>query len=183
MTRIKRIGRARLAPEIILLIFGKGYEGSIIALQVLIWTTLFVFANSAFVQLFQSINKQFTVTKIIGLGTLLNVILNILLIPKFSLVGAGIATALAELTFTILLIISTYKLGHGVKIHELAIFLVKVIISGLIMGVFILLLKSIANLFLLILVATILYFFVLYIINGIKEEDIQILKEIIFKTK
>lgn len=175
------IGTSILAPEIILLIFGKGYEGSIIALQVLIWTTLFVFANSPFVQLFQSINKQFTVTKIIGLGTLLNVILNIILIPKFSLVGAGIATALAELTFTILLIISTYKMGYGIKIRELGIFLFKVITSGLIMGIFILLLKSITNLFLLILVATILYFVVLYIIKGIKEEDIKILKEIIFK--
>lgn len=175
------IGTSILAPEIILLIFGKGYEGSIIALQVLIWTTLFVFANSAFVQLFQSINKQLTVTKIIGIGTLLNVVLNILLIPKFSLIGAGIATALAELTFTVLLIISTYKIGYGVKLQKLSIFLVKVITTGLIMGIFILLLKSITNLFLLILVATILYFVVLYIIGGINDEDIRILKEIIFK--
>ena len=61
-------------------------------------------------------------------------------------------------------------MGYGIKIRELGIFLVKVITSGLIMGIFILLLKPFTNLFLLIVVATILYFVILYTIKGLKEE-------------
>lgn len=171
------VGISFLSTEIISLIYGKGYEGSVIALQVLIWTTLFVFANSAFVQLFQATNRQLTVTKIVGIGTLINVILNLLLIPRISLVGAGIATALAELTFTILLIISTYKIGYGVNVKKLSFFIFKVIFSSLTMGILVIYLKSSLNIFIVILIATILYFIILYIIGGIKKEEILLLNK------
>ena len=175
------VGISILSPQIISLIYGKGYEGSVIALQVLIWTTLFVFANSAFVQLFQSTNRQITVTKIIGIGTVVNIILNIILIPKISLVGAGIATAFAEFIFTFLLIRYTYKMGYGTNMRKMIYFIFKVTSASLVMGIFVFSLKSTINLFILILFGTILYFCVLYIIGGIKKDEIIFLKNNLFQ--
>lgn len=44
-------GTTLLADRIILLIFGAEYENSIIALQILVWSSVFIFLSSAFARL------------------------------------------------------------------------------------------------------------------------------------
>ena len=172
------VGISILSDKIILLIYGSGYEGFIIALQVLIWTMIFVFANASFVQLFQSTDRQITLTKIIGIGALINVILNLILIPRISYVGAGVATVIAELIFSILLIFSTYKIGYGILLKNFVDMLVRVIIASLLMGIVLFYLKSVTtiNLFVLIIISSLLYFLILFLIKGIKKEEIKYLR-------
>ena len=90
-------GTTILADKIILLIFGAGYSQSIIALQILIWTIVFTFAGAAFVQLLQSVNKQLLITKISGICVVFNIVINLILIPKFSYIGPSISTLITEL--------------------------------------------------------------------------------------
>ena len=52
------VGTTLLADKVILLIFGVGYIQSIIALQILVWAMVFIFANAAFVRLFESIHPS-----------------------------------------------------------------------------------------------------------------------------
>jgi len=104
------IGTTLLADSIILLIFGAEYTQSIIALQILIWGVIFAFIAVPFENLFYSANKQSIVTLEVVIGVILNVIMNILLIPKYSLVGASIATTITwifEFFFVFLLILKT----------------------------------------------------------------------------
>ena len=171
------VGTTLLADRIILLIFGIGYIQSIIALQILIWATVFTFANAAFVRLFQSIDKQVFVTKITGISMVVNIILNLLLIPKFSYIGASVATVITEFTVVTLVFVFAYKIGYGIRSKQLGEIVSKVIITSLIMGIFIWYFMSL-NLLMLVPLATLLYFGMLYMIRGIDKDDIQLLTEI-----
>ena len=171
------VGTTLLADKVILLIFGAGYIQSIIALQILVWAMVFIFANAAFVRLFGSINKQIIVTKITGICMIENIILNLLIIPLFSYIGASITTVITEFTIVTLVLIFAYKTGYSVQIREFLTNISKVIIASLIMGVFIWKLRSL-NLLILVLLSTLLYIGILYIIGGINKEDIELLKQV-----
>ena len=167
-----------LADRIISVIFGTGYSQSIIALQIIIWTIVFTFAGAAFVQLLQSINKQLIITKISGICVVINIMLNLVLIPKFSYIGASYATLITEVILVGYVIFASYKLGYGIK-HRIVISdLFRVILSTLIISAFLWYFKTL-NLFLLIITGTLLYFASLYIVKGIDEEDIYLVKQVI----
>ena len=169
-----------LANKIILLIFGTGYLQSVIALQILIWTIVFTFAGAAFVQLLQSINKQLIITKISGFCVIVNIILNLVLISKFSYIGASYATVITEIILVGYIIFASYKQGYGIEYGIVISDLFKVILATLIMSTFIWYFENL-NLLLLIITGTLLYFVSLYIVKGIDEIDINLLKQIISK--
>lgn len=171
------VGTTLLADKVILLIFGAGYIQSIIALQILVWAMVFIFANAAFVRLFESTNKQIIVTKITGIGMIENIVLNLLIIPRFGYVGASITTVITEFTILTLVLIFAYKTGYSVQRREFLTNISKVIIASLIMGVSIWKLRSL-NFPILILLSTLLYIGILYIIGGIDKEDIELLKQV-----
>ena len=171
------VGTTLLADKGILLIFGAGYIQSIIALQILIWAMVFIFANAAFVRLFESINKQILVTKITGICMIENIVLNLLIIPRFSYIGASITTVITEFTIVTLVLIFAYKTGYGVQRREVLTNTSKAIIASLMMGIFIWYFKTL-NLAILVLLAILLYFGMLYIIRGIDRDDISLLMRV-----
>jgi O-antigen/teichoic acid export membrane protein len=85
------VGGMLLAPRIILFIFGEQFANSIIALQILIWSGLLLSMYRPMSYLLGSINRQGTMALIGGIGAAINVGLNLLLIPKWSYIGAGAA--------------------------------------------------------------------------------------------
>ena len=172
------VGTTLLANKIILLIFGSEYRPSIIALQILIWTIVFTFAGAAFVKLFESINKQIIITKISGICVIINILLNFLLIPKFSYVGASVATVITEFILVGSIFIFAYKFGYGIESKKVVKNISKVIIVSVVMGAFLWYFKSL-NLFILIIFAILFYLIMIYIIKGINYEDVQMFKRII----
>lgn len=171
------IGTILLAKKVILLIFGEGYMQSIIALQILIWPLVISFIGAAYVQLFASTNRQIIITKVSGICVVVNIILNLLLIPKLSYVGASIATVITEFILITFIFISAYKLGYGIQNKKFVRIIFNVFISSLIMGASIWYFESL-NLLMLVLLATSLYFGTLYIIGGIDKEDRDLLKQV-----
>ncbi|GAH67637.1 unnamed protein product, partial [marine sediment metagenome] len=176
------IGTTLLADRIILLIFGIEYAQSIIALQVLIWTMVLTFAGAAFVKLFESINRQIVITKISGICVIVNILLNLFLIPKFSYVGASIATVITEFILVGSIFIFAYKFGYGIQDKKVVKNISKVIIASVVMGAFLWYFKSL-NLFILIILAILFYLIMIYLIKGINYEDVQIFKRIIKPRK
>jgi O-antigen/teichoic acid export membrane protein len=170
------VGTTLLADNFILLIYGAGYSQSIMALQILIWAIVCIFANASFVRLFEATNRQFLITKIAGICMIENIILNVLIIPRFSYIGASITTVITEFTIVILVLIVSYKIGWGIQKREVVKNIFKIAIASLCMGIFIWYFKSI-NLLILVLLALLLYSGILYVINGIDKEDIQLLKQ------
>ena len=125
----------------------------------------------------ESSNRQLTITKITAINALANVILNLILIPKLSYVGASIATVITEFSALMLGIIACSKIGYSLPKKDF-LSLSKVIVASSLMAIFVIYLKDL-NLMFLILLAAAFYFFVLYLLRGFEEEDIKIFRIII----
>jgi O-antigen/teichoic acid export membrane protein len=172
------VGITLLASKIIILIFGKGYTQSIIALQILIWTIVFTFGCASSVRLLEATNKQLIITKITSISVVINILLNLFLIPKFSYIGASIATVLTEIFILIGIFYVCKNFGFGIRIKQILHDLLRIIFATFIMAVVILYLIN-CNLFILIFLSSLTYLVTLFVIKGINDEDLSIIKEIL----
>ncbi len=173
------IGTTLLADRIIVTIFSSEYIPSIQALQVLIWAMVCVFAKLPFVRLLESIDKQSIVAKVTGIGMVENVILNLMIIPKFSYIGASITTLITEITVTTLVIASVYKSGYGIRKKHFLMYISKPFISSGLMGFFVWRLSHVTrNLMILIVLSIFLYSGGMFIIKGIDKEDLGYLSKL-----
>ena len=100
-----------LANDIIKILFGAQYQSAAGVLRIHVWATVFVFLGVAtgkylVVENYTKISFLKSIT-----GAIVNVILNIILIPKFKINGAAIATVISYFVsvFLIILIPKTYK--------------------------------------------------------------------------
>ncbi len=163
-----------LAPQIILLLYKDGYMESIMALQILIWALPFIFLSYVLGSAIVSVNKQVEVVRITFMTMIINVVLNLILIPTWSFVGAACVTVITE----ICLFASYY---YVVSLHICPIspkkVLLKPLMASAVMCIFILLVNI--NLLLEIVIAAIIYFIVLFLIKGFSEDDINIFKRVI----
>ncbi|MGH7476606.1 MAG: flippase [Longimicrobiales bacterium] len=90
------VGGAFLAHQIIGLIFGAGYAPSGIALQVLIWSIPLALVRDVPVAALFAAGRETQVFRLTGVAAVLNVGLNILLIPRYGMLGAAAATVFTE---------------------------------------------------------------------------------------
>lgn len=169
------VGTTLLARRIILLIFGAEYTNSILPLQILVWSALFIFMSITFGNLFNCLNRQAIVTKITGICVVANVVLNIILIPRYSLVGASIATVLTEFVALSLCFVWGFRIGYTVPERKLASILTRVLLSSTLMAFYVLVFRELPLLALLP-SAAVVYFLTLYISKGMDKEDISLLQ-------
>lgn len=168
-----------LSDRFILLLYGEQFGNSIIALQILAWDVLlfFLYANMSFVLV--SMNKQNKMAAASGGCAAINVILNLILIPRFSYIGAGIATIATE---TVLLGLYFYFLSKYLCRLSLQKIIIRPLVACVTMAIFIYFCNGI-NLTLLILSAAVVYFAMLCITKSISSEDIGFIKKILKKSK
>jgi O-antigen/teichoic acid export membrane protein len=175
------VGTTLLAEKIIILIFGPIFIKSVIVLQVLIWSSVLIFTSSSFYRLLSTSNYQATVTKLMAVCALEAILLNLILIPQLSYVGASLANVASEGTSLVLSMYAASKIGYSLSKSDLA-FMVKVAIASAAMGAFILLVKGLAiHLVLLVASSIIFYFIVSFLLGIFDKEDIAIFKSIIYK--
>jgi O-antigen/teichoic acid export membrane protein len=167
-----------LANKIIILIFGQGFTQSILVLQILIWTIVLTFAGASFVQILVSTNKQIIITKISGICVIFNIAINFILIPKYSYIGASIATLLTEILLVGYIIYASYQLGYGINSKVVINDLSKVLIATFIMSAFIWYFNGL-NLSILVIAGIFIYFLTFYMIRGIDDDDIYLVKKIL----
>lgn len=172
------VGTTVLSNKIILLIFGAGFLPSIFALQVLIWTIVITFCGAAFVKLFEASGRQMVITKVTGVGVAVNIVLNLILIPLYSFIGASIATVLTEMVVVGSIIALSYRVGYGLPIKENIIIILKVAVSGLVMGA-VLWYFNYLNLLILIILGVLIYIVVLFITKIFDKEDLTLLRNIL----
>jgi O-antigen/teichoic acid export membrane protein len=176
------VGTTLLAQRVILLIFGAEYASSIFALQILVWSAVFIYVATSFGYVFQALNKQIIGTKIAGICMILNVTLNLVLIPKYSYIGASITTVATELISSSLYFVWGSKIGYSLFNRNSAGIVAKVLVSSALMGVFIVYFHNL-SLLALVPLAAILYFVVLYIMGGINREDIDLARRAIGRQR
>jgi O-antigen/teichoic acid export membrane protein len=166
------VGTTLLADKFILLLYGEQFIHSIIALQILIWWNVFGALNWLFSTILLSINKEKIVAVSTGIGAILNVVLNLFLIPIMSYVGASITTVITEIILFVLLFyfVSTY-------LYRLPLLKVtaKTIAAGVVMGICIYYIQSF-NVLIVVAIAIVIYFLALVSFGGISKEDITLIK-------
>ncbi|MGH7665482.1 MAG: flippase [Gemmatimonadaceae bacterium] len=90
------IGGYLLAPHLIAVIFGAAYEPAVVGLQILIWSVpLSVMRDLPFVALVASARED-RLLHLNALTVLCSIALMVVLIPRFGLIGAAVATLLTE---------------------------------------------------------------------------------------
>jgi O-antigen/teichoic acid export membrane protein len=161
------VGTSLLSDRIILLLYGAEFTPAIIAMQILALYLPLRFINHATGYTLSSIDKQPLRLLSAVIAAAMNIFLNLFLIPKFSLVGAAIATAITEVV-----LFSCYYYFVAKHFHRLELqpILIKPCLACLPMVAFIFFLKDI-NLALLVVSAAVIYFAVLYALKGFDGKD------------
>jgi O-antigen/teichoic acid export membrane protein len=104
-------GTVIFAGRLIQLFYGEGFSMSVPVLQVLIVSEVFLFYNTVWLMLYNSMGKQAMVARIIGICLLINIVLNLLFIPFLYHTGAAIATLLCEITVSLSFLWQNKKMG------------------------------------------------------------------------
>jgi len=104
-------GAMVLAPKIINFIYGSDFILSAVVLQILIPVVGFNYLNNIFSQILVIINEQRKTVIVVFCGAIVSIILNLILIPRFSLYGVALSTFIAVVLDFLLLFGFTLKLA------------------------------------------------------------------------
>ena len=132
--------------------------------KILIIAAGIIFLGVLFSNMIISLKKQKSLTYIYGLGVIINLIANFILIPKYSYYGAAWTTLLTELVVTALMLVALSKILDKLPSFKLVF---RYLLAGLMM-VMVFYFLSNWPLFVLIILSTLIYFGFLYLIGEFK---------------
>ncbi len=169
-----------LADKFILTLYGQEYFPSIIPLRILICVLIFVFLNYPLGSILNACDKQGINTRNIGLAMVINVVLNFVLIPRYSFIGSSIA---ALVSYSFLTFISIFYVTKTISYDKIGLmkYFLKCLLATLIISFLIFSLKKYISFILLIIPAIAIYFSLLYLFKAIRKEDIYFLKRVFRK--
>lgn len=173
------VGTVIIASKVILLLYGSAFLSSTLALQILIWSTVLMFARSPFERLLESSNRQIVITKALIIGVVFNVILNLMIIPFYGYVGASVVTVLTDVIVFTLLLRSIKGIGISFS-RDTKLSLLKIIIASAVMGIVLHYLSDM-DLFLLIGMGAMIYLVLLLVMRIFDENEIKMIKSIFGK--
>lgn len=166
-----------LAPDFILLFYGSGFDNSITALQILSWDIIikFLYICSSFVLI--SSDRQNRMVIITAVSALINIVLNAILIPGYSYVGAGIATLITECFILFSYMYLNKKIGMNLHLVR---FMFQPIIACIIMG-FVLWQLNFLDLSIKVILGVAIYFSIIILTKGFDKEDYLMFKNLLKK--
>lgn len=170
------VGTIILGDQLIFLIYGPEFEASAIALKILVWSEVLIFLNSVFGNLFNSINRQAIVAKQTMLAAALNIIINIIVIPEYSYVGASAATVATQIFSFSFLLYFACKEGYPLP-KNMIIHLSKILFACFVMTIFIKQFNELP-LLLLIFLAAIAYLIIIFFTGVTDKTDIQMARQL-----
>ncbi|KKH38755.1 flippase [Methanosarcina mazei] len=169
------VGVSFTSKEIISFVFGSEFMPAAIVLVILIWVQLFVFTNTINIDTLISLHKQNKVTKVAFAGSILNILLNSLLIPKYDFYGASFATVLTEIIILLLLFPSVLK---KVNISSMNKSIIKILLANLILSIYLFILLPKFNFYVIIFTSVFVYFTFYFLIGGVNDMDKKIFKKL-----
>jgi O-antigen/teichoic acid export membrane protein len=170
------IGGTVLAKPIMNQVYGTQYNNGIIAFQILIWGVVIIFISMVYGNSLVACNAQKKYMIGVTLGAITNIGLNVLLIPKFSLVGASIATVMAELTVFSYMYLNFQRIA---EVHFIR-YVWKPLAAALIMAGVLLRWQN-HNVLLLIASGVLIYSIFILLLRGIVLDEIVMLKNQLLK--
>jgi O-antigen/teichoic acid export membrane protein len=164
------------SDKLILLVYGYGFTNAVIVLQILIFVIPLIFINTLLGNLLGASNRQRFLTIVAFSNVILNIGLNILLIPKYGYIGASIAYILTESLGFILMFTYISRYLFNIQIKNI---IIKTALSGVLVTIMLYYLKMHLNWIVVCILGFLIYFLVIYRLNIINKHDFELLKQII----
>jgi len=174
------VGTTLLSRPIISLFYGTMYMSSAPALSILIWSEIFIFYGVINYEILISTDKQEIYLIFCITGAMANVILNFVLIPRYGIMGASIATIVAYI------LSAGAILGHlipAARIYNVVgcKAMVKPIFASVIMGIYVYYTRS--HMMLAISGGVGVFILMMLLIRGINQQDIKLAMALFKKQK
>ena len=164
------VGLLILAEPIVVLVGGRDFSLSAAVLQILSFAIGLIFLGNLWGNSIIALNKQKSGAWIYFAGMIFNIVTNLIFIPKYRYLGAAATTLATEFLVTILMMILIHRtINYSPKFN-----IFKPIFAGIFMAVFLWIFKD-WNIFILVGLGIIIYFITLYLIKGIKKEEVMLL--------
>jgi len=175
------VGGFILARPIMDLLYGAGYEGGIIAFQILIWAVFILYINVGYSRGLLACNREKWYLAGAAIPAVINVIANFILIPPLGLIGAATGTVLAQASAFLVIYIGFKKVAL-VPFHR---YIFKPSLASIIMAAFLFWGLNGANLSLFPLIAggAFIYGVLFYLMKGITKEDIRLVQSTILANR
>ena len=167
-----------LLSDRIIMFLGGSFSQAATVLQILAWAELFIFLNYLLSCMLNSIDKQIIFTLSTGAYATLNILLNLMVIPKFGYIGAAFVALTTQFMQTATLYYFCSKSGYGLNIPKLVF---KPIVATAAMGAAIILLSHM-HLLITAPLAAISYLAILIALKGLTKEDFTIIKSLLARV-
>lgn len=175
------VGTTLLADGIITLVLGDGFAGAAAMLQVLVWMLIFMFLNNMTGNMFCSIDKQVVGSTLAGVLVVINVMLNLLLIPPLGGVGTAIAAVATEGAG---FLYSLYYLSRHLHKIPLTNIMLRPLIASAVMGAFVYAVNMLGlNVLVTIFIGMLAYTVSIIVIGGLNADDIYLLGQVVGKER
>jgi len=164
-----------LAPQIIEFFYDGGYEVSTLLFQLLITFVMLRFINHILGITLTAIGQQTRRMVALGGATAINLLLNAVLIPRYSYLGATISSILTQASFFVVLYLFLSRWVPGVI--QLEIFM-KPMLGALVMSVSILILRDLP-LLLLVPLGAAMYILALFLLKSFSLEETRTILKLV----
>lgn len=171
--------------DILRIMFGNEYGNAALALSILAGGYIIYSLAKTAMDVLSIVKKTKIIFYVTSIAAIVNIILSLILIPKFHLIGAAISTSVAFMIMGIIFFYYAYKIN---KLQPIKLFYIKTIIIGLV-SIFIIyklsnmMVLSIYKLFLILLLFVWIYLFLLYIFKILDYEDKLVIQSWFKKIK
>lgn len=162
------IGILFLAKDIIRLIGGSGFSEATVVLKILSFAMAFIFFGNFFTNVIIAGNLQKKLMKILLICALFNIALNLIVIPRYSYLGAAVTSTLTEFLVAVLSGVMCWKLLRYAPSAEK---LFAIAFSGCVMAGFLYFFSG-HNFIVLALSGSLVYFIMLWAFRAISRDEI-----------
>ena len=172
------VGTFVLAPELVKLLYGDLYEMTVQILQIMALGFFLICVNEFAIFLLLSADRFSEVLKIVFLGSVLNIVLNILAIPKWGVIGAAAVAGLTELFLFFMLYNYMSRISGTIQLFSL---IWRPALAAAVMGFA---LKQVSwSLFPSIFAGVGVYFVLLFLLRAFNEYDFLVMRNVFNRTE
>ncbi len=169
------VGLNMVAGRVILFFYGAQFSPSTIALQLLVIAEALLFIHYIMGFLLGAVGKQHLFTIVTAAYAAANAVLNLILIPRYSYIGAGVVAVITQAIAVITLYCLCTKNGYGLNLPKL---IFKPAVAAAAMAAALVALKNV-HLLAAIPAAAAVYVATLFIIKGVGKEEVQLIKRMV----
>ena len=165
------VGGTILSSQIIRFVYGSTYQSSILPFQILIWSVFTVYFNCSFAFCLLACDRQKKYMYSVLVGAIINLTLNLILIPKYSMFGASIATIICEVIVLGLILFYSRRIVEAFPGTDL----LKVFGASSLMGIVLYFFPG--SLLIKIFMGVLVYLSAMITLRGINRKDVVWLKQ------